>query len=547
VTALLLAATAEAQLLPMPGDRPGDQPLTTPPPEEPEELAPILPPYPIPSEPGEDRLEAGIRVRIERIELEGNTVVSDEDLDEVTQRYAGRALGFGDLRELRDALTLVYVERGYVTSGAVIPEQTLEAETLRVRIVEGRLSDVELETDGRFREGYVRGRLLGDPEAPLNVYALERRLQVLRQDPRIRGLDAQLVPDATLGLSRLRIALREAPPWFVGANFDNYRAPSIGSLGGDLLVGLRNASGWGEDLDVRVGLSEGLRQIEATLRVPVNRWDTGIGVLYRYGTAEVIPSAGIPLEIASDSQTVGLELTQPVHRGGGTLVLAYLRGEWRRADTQVEGDPTLVPGSEVGVMRFGFEAIARSQRRVLAGRSTFNVGSQALAAPVFGAPDIDGVFFSWLGQSQWVERLPWLRAESIARLELQLAAHPLVALEQFAVGGRYTVRGYRQNQLVRDNGVVGSLELRIPLYERLDPRVRIDLAPFVDVGTSWNTGRSTIGDRTLLGIGIGLRGSLTRYLGFEFYWAYPVLDSVRVGAHDLQDEGINFGVFARWP
>ena len=36
-------------------------------------------------------------------------------------------------------------------------------------------------------------------------------------------------------------------------------------------------------------------------------------------------------------------------------------------------------------------------------------------------------------------------------------------MEQIAVGGMRTVRGYRENQMVRDNALISSLELRIPL------------------------------------------------------------------------------------
>jgi hemolysin activation/secretion protein len=38
----------------------------------------------------------------------------------------------------------------------------------------------------------------------------------------------------------------------------------------------------------------------------------------------------------------------------------------------------------------------------------------------------------------------------VLRNDLQLAKDPLLPLEQFTVGGASTVRGYRENQLVKD-------------------------------------------------------------------------------------------------
>jgi hemolysin activation/secretion protein len=102
----------------------------------------------------------------------------------------------------------------------------------------------------------------------------------------------------------------------------------------------------------------------------------------------------------------------------------------------------------------------------------------------------DGEFFAWLGQFQWVRRFdPW-GAQLVFRTDVQLAEDPLLSLEQFAMGGHATVRGYRENELVRDNGIISSLEVRVPLWSDTPGRPMVELAPFFDWGNSWNTDRS---------------------------------------------------------
>ena len=54
----------------------------------------------------------------------GNTVIPDRELAEVTAPYAGRAITTEELLDVRDALTRLYVERGYVNSGAIVPTRT---------------------------------------------------------------------------------------------------------------------------------------------------------------------------------------------------------------------------------------------------------------------------------------------------------------------------------------------------------------------------------------------------------------------------------------
>jgi len=74
--------------------------------------------------------------------------------------------------------------------------------------------------------------------------------------------------------------------------------------------------------------------------------------------------------------------------------------------------------------------------------------------------------------------------QALTRLDVQLASAPLLPLEQIAVGGRYSVRGYRENQLVRDNGVIGSVEARVPVVRNVSWADVVELASFMDAGTA---------------------------------------------------------------
>ena len=112
-----------------------------------------------------------------------------------------------------------------------------------------------------------------------------------------------------------------------------------------------------------------------------------------------------------------------------------------------------------------------------------------------------------MGQAQWARRLGVLDTELIARTDLQLAKEALLPLEQIAVGGRFSVRGYRENQLVRDNGWLASVEARIPVIRERRWANYVQVAPFVDVGHAWNTNRPTPELTTLASVGLGLRSS----------------------------------------
>ncbi len=77
-----------------------------------------------------------------------------------------------------------------------------------------------------------------------------------------------------------------------------------------------------------------------------------------------------------------------------------------------------------------------------------------------GTPD--SRFLSWRGQGQWV-RLLAPDTLLLVRGDIQLADGSLLPSEQFGLGGQETVRGYRQDALLTDNGTLLSTELRIPI------------------------------------------------------------------------------------
>ena len=103
----------------------------------------------------------------------------------------------------------------------------------------------------------------------------------------------------------------------------------------------------------------------------------------------------------------------------------------------------------------------------------------------------------------------------------------------------------------RDNGFAASFEVRVPVFEWFDPAVRIELAPFADIGRSWNNKRSRTLNQTrpeLIGsVGIGVRILLTRFGFGELYWGHPLKKVRTLAESDLQDDGIHFRLSVNWP
>lgn len=126
----------------------------------------------------------------------------------------------------------------------------------------------------------------------------------------------------------------------------------------------------------------------------------------------------------------------------------------------------------------------------------------------------------------------------VASIAAQLTSDSLLSLERFSAGGVDTVRGYRQNQLVADNGILGSVEVRLPITS--DPRV-MQLVPFFEIGTVWNNREIDPNPTTIASLGLGWRWLINNNLSLRLDYGIPLV-SVSDRGNSLQENGLSFSL-----
>ena len=486
------------------------------------------------------------RYPVREIRVFGAEAIDSEQLAAVVGEFEGRELSFNDMVGLRDRLTALYVETGFVTSGATLEE--LSDGVLGIRIIEGALERIDVRSTGHFREQYIADYLegFGDTE-PVNVLDLEERLQILQQQNHVASVEAQLLPGSQRGESVLLVSPIETDRWVAGLEASNQLSPSIGRAQAVASLNVLNLTGRADDLKFGVRGSEGLLEFMGEYDFALGRQGQRLA-LYSFGAdSDIIRGAFEELDIGADTFTAGARYRWPVLRTLQTQTNLVFTGEWRQSRTYLLGQGfSFVEGPEDGrarmaIVRGGFESLHRSQRDVIYGRVELSFGLDALGATINddnGAPD--GRFTKLRGQFQWARRLPWLDSELLLRVDGQLSEDPLFGLEQYSLGGRWTVRGYRENTLIRDNALIASAEWRVPL--RTDPtgRSRLELRPFADWSRSSNVDGEEIGPRQLSSVGLGVYWSPIETLQLEVYWGEALDDVNYPGEYDIQDDGIHF-------
>ena len=154
---------------------------------------------------------------------------SQAELEGAVSSYQNRSLTLPELYQARSAITKLYTDNGYVNSGAYIPPQELVDGTVTIAVSEGELEAIEVSGTERLDPDYVRSRLEAAAGKPVNVESLLAALQLLRLDPLIENVSAELSAGVRQGTSLLGVQIQEADPFNVTTGFSNSRSPSVGT------------------------------------------------------------------------------------------------------------------------------------------------------------------------------------------------------------------------------------------------------------------------------------------------------------------------------
>jgi hemolysin activation/secretion protein len=483
---------------------------------------------------------------IKRIVVDGNTVIPEEDLLPLVKPFEGREVTIAELEELRQKITQLYIDRGYINSGAIIPEDALKKDEIHYRIIEGRLDEVRVKGQGRLREGYIQNRLQGDPETPLNQHELEDRFQLLLSDPLISKMNGRILPGASPGHGILDVDVVRARPYHLSLFGDNFRPPSIGAEAFGLTGYLNNLTGLGDTLDFTFITSSGSNRYSGGFNLPLTDYGTLAFFRFDEGDTVVVESPFQDLDIESEVHILEGGISHPIINTFNRRLNLGVLLTTRENETSLLGRPfSFVEGvpsntNQATVWRIFQDFIQRWERNAFAFRSTFSVGMDALGATPARDDLPSSEFFAWLGQLQYAYLVDGEGTQLILRGNVQVADSKLLPLEQIAIGGVSTVRGYRTNYLVRDEGYNLSLELRYPLlsFTTFEKQNRITLVPFVDYGEAWNRGKHS---DALVSVGAGFSWQLESFLA-EFYYGYALKKPLGQQSGDLQDDGIYFQV-----
>ncbi len=488
------------------------------------------------------------QIVVKSFDVVGSSIFSKQELDRAVKSYRNRPLTLPELFQARSVITKLYTEKGYVSSGAYIPPQELNNGTIKIAVLEGQLEAINVSGTENLSSNYISSRIEAAAGKPINIDTLLSALQLLRLDPLIDNVSAELSAGIRPGTSLLEIEIQEADVFNVATSLNNNRSPSVGTSERSIGINHGNLLGYGDRFNFEYANTNGSNALNFAYSLPINSRNGTIEAAYGNNSNDVIEQPFTALDIESKSRYYELSLRQPiVQQPTQEFALGISLTRTESETFLLEDSFQLSPGANedgetrISAIRLFQEYVKRNEKEVLAFRSQFSLGVDVLNPTINDDGEPDSTFLAWRGQSQWVRRLNDQDFLLLLRGDAQLSGGGLVPLEQFRLGGANSARGYRQDLSLADNGLFASAELRIPVlrFKQIDGLVQI--APFFDVGTVWNSDDVEITNSTLPSLGVGLNFSLGENFNARLDWGIP-LSTVESENSSLQEDGIYFSL-----
>lgn len=430
----------------------------------------------------------------------------------------GRCIGAAGVRILQERAQDALLRRGWVTSRVLVEPQDLSQGDLRFTVVPGRIHAIRLAelVDARATLWNALPLKAGDI---LNLRDLEQGLENLKRAP-TADADIKIEPATAVAgepapgpaESNLVVSYRQKLPLRLSLGVDNSGTRQTGRYQGTATVFYDNALTLNDEFyfsanrDLGSSGGHGTRGYIAHYEIPWGYWLLGL-TASQYSYDQTIAGATMPIIYSGDGVTNEATLSRVVQRDARGKTTLGLKA-WQRTASNA------INGTEVGVQKrveAGWELAAERNQAIgdanLTLRAAYKKGTGAFGAlhapeELFG----EGTSRFGLFKADVALDVPFklggerLRYSSLLRG--QFNATRLTPLDQFAIGGRYTVRGFDgERQLAAERGWFWRNDLGLALGATGQ-----ELYAGVDYGQVGGPSAANLVGTHLAGAVVGVRG-----------------------------------------
>lgn len=427
----------------------------------PEESDFTVAPLPAPIKPIE-----GLVVTVKRFIFNGNTLVSDSVLEEVTLPYLNREITFTDIQKVAAAAAEVYRNLGWFAK-VYIPEQEISGDTIQLQVVEARLgkviigeSESELSSLENLEPWLTSAQPIGQP---VRFGQIDRAILLLNDLPGLT-FTGNLTKGSKENETDVLLTLYQETPFSGNLSAGNDGSRSTGSERLNLLAAVNNPFFFGDQLTATVSATEGSIYGRGDYNFPIGYKGLRLSANASYMKYKVVEGL-TELDSKGSSATFQLSARYPLIRAQKTNLYLSTSLNYKLFDNEILGETT----SDYDVSNLTLSLAANKYDQVWGGGA-----SQASLTLVSGKVDLSGspnqeadelttdTDGRYTKLSASISRQQYLAPKWSLFLMLngQIADTNLDSSERLSVGGASSVRAYPTGEASASQGLVTQVELQ---------------------------------------------------------------------------------------
>ena len=446
-------------------------------------------------------------------------------LQRIANQAQGRCLGGQGINLLMSTLQNRLVDHGYITTRVLAPTQDLKSGKLRLVVVPGYVRQVKLTPDsGHYIQPYSSfpahaGNLL-------DLRDIEQGLENLQRLPTVQA-NMEIIPGEQPGESDIALSWKQERMWRIGASLDDSGTKSTGRYQGGLTLSLDNPFSLSDlfyisgSTDLQNQGGKGSKNITGHYSVPFGYWMAGV-TANSYDYHQTIAGQNQDYRYSGKSKNLDFQLSRVLHRNGSqktTLTYDVLARESSNYinDTEVEVQRRRTSGWRLGLQHRHYIQQATLDAGVSYQRGTRWFGALPAPEETFG----EATALSKIVQLNAQLDVPFSLFSQNFRYNVQyqrqISDTPLTPQDQFAIGNRWTVRGFDGERTLNANHgwfVRNDLAWRTPLQGQ-------ELYLGADYGEVGGNSADYLIGRRLAGAVVGVRGGY-RNLSYDWSWGTPL-------------------------
>jgi hemolysin activation/secretion protein len=410
--------------------------------------------------------------------VEGNTVLSNREIERAVTPFLGEKRHFSDVEGARKALEDAYQKSGFQSVFVEIPEQKVVGGGIRLHVLEGRVGQTKVTGSRYYDMGQIRA---GAPQfAPGSVpdfYQVQQNMAELNKLPD-RQVSPILSAGRVPGTIDVNLSVKDAVPLHGDIEDDNHASPFTTSDRASASLHYDNLWQMGHSLALNYQLAPAA-PAETNVLYATYLWrfaglDDAVSVYGIRSNSNVAVVGGST--VIGNAKIAGARWIHPLGSGlsrGSSFFDSLTVGIDRKdfAQTNINSDiAAQTTGLEV-LPSITYYPLSVSYALTLVrdeGTLQFSLGTITAPRDLFGNTDekfrsrrVEGDA-SYLVWKPSVSGERWLlkRLSFYGIVEGQWTNDPLIPNEQFITGGAESVRGYKESEISGDRGVRATGELR---------------------------------------------------------------------------------------